>query len=206
MYTLIGHPKTRTLRVLWMLHELGLDFDHVPSPPRADDVTAMNPLGRIPVLRDGDTVLTDSVAIMTYLGDRHQDAGPEDGLPGLSYKAGTAERAVQDALVFQLIDEFDALLWTRSRHRMILPTEHRVPEIFDSIAWELKQNAAKLGKSLGEKPFLLGEKMSIADIMATHVCGWAISSGVPLEPPENLSAYLKRLRTRPAYTRALGRA
>ncbi|MEM1360270.1 MAG: glutathione S-transferase family protein [Pseudomonadota bacterium] len=202
----MGHPKTRTLRVLWMLHELGLDFDHVASPPRADDVTALNPLGRIPVLTHEDAVLTDSVAIMAYLGERHQDIGPKDGLPGLSYPAGTPERAVQDAMVLRLIDEFDALLWTRSRHRMILPPEQRVPEIFDSVAWELKENTAKLGESLGEKPFILGDKMSIADIMATHVCGWAISGGVPLDPPKNLSAYLKRLRTRHAYARALGRA
>lgn len=205
MITVVGTAKTRTLRVLWMLEELGLPYDHQPESPRSPEVTALNPLGRIPVLRDGDAVLTDSVAIMAYLGDRSPDAGGADCVGGLTHPAGTPARAHQDALTLQLIDEFDAVIWTMARHTFVLPEKLRVPEVLPTCEKELVRNAAKLAETLGERPFLMGEQMTIPDIMAGHCCGWAITAGVALAPPPNLAAYLKRLRTRPAYRRALGR-
>ncbi|MEM8956791.1 MAG: glutathione S-transferase family protein [Pseudomonadota bacterium] len=205
MITVIGTPKTRTLRVLWMLEELGLPYDHVAARPRSEEVTALNPLGRIPVLRDGDAVLTDSVAIMAYLGDRSPDAGGADCVGGLSHPAGTPERARQDALTLQMVDEFDALLWTMARHTFVLPEKLRVPEVLPTCEKELVRNAARLADALGDRPFLMGAQMTIPDIMAGHCCNWAVTAGVKLDPPPPLAAYLKRLRARPAYRRAIGR-
>lgn len=204
MYTLIGNTKTRTLRVQWMLEELSLAYDHIPAAPQAPEVLALNPLGRIPVLKAGEDVLTDSMAIMAYLGDNHPDAGPDDGTGGLSHPAGSPARARQDAMVLRLIDEFDALLWTRARHLFVLPENQRVPDVIPVLDLELAQNAGKLAETLGAQPFLMGPHMSIPDILATHVFGWAFTTGVALSPPDNLKAYLKRMRTRPAYRRALG--
>ena len=50
MYTVIGSTKSRTLRVLWMLEELGLPYEHVSATPRSPDVVAVNPTGKVPVL------------------------------------------------------------------------------------------------------------------------------------------------------------
>jgi len=205
VYTLVGDTKTRALRVQWMLEELGLPYEHIPAAPRAPEVLALNPLGRIPVLKDGQEILTDSTAIMAYLGDKHPDAGPEDGSGGLSRPAGSPERARQDAMMLRLIDEFDALLWARSRHSFLLPEELRVPAVIATLDAELGQNANRLAADLGEQPFLMGAQMSIPDILATHVFGWAYIVGTGLKLPDNLKAYLKRMRTRPAYLRALGR-
>ena len=204
VYKVIGSAKTRTLRVLWMIHELGLPFEHRPAPPRSADVTALNPLGRIPVLIHGSDILTDSVAIMAWLGDQHPDLGPDDAIGGLSHPAGSVARAQQDALALRLIDEFDALLWTKSRHRFLLPEKLRVPDVLPSLDQELCRNAARLADTLGDQPFLMGEKMTIPDLLASHLCGWAITGGVGLDPPDNLAAYLKRMRRRPAYRRAPG--
>ena len=192
MYKLIGHHKSRAFRVLWMLEEAGLEYTHVPAPPRAPEVKAFNASGKIPVLVEGDNVLTDSVAIITYLGDKHHV---------LTAPAGTVERARQDAMSNLLNDEFDALLWTASRHTFVLPEEHRMPAIKDSLRWEFQRNARRLSKDLGEKPFLCGDQMTIPDIIAGHCFGWAISARFPQEDA-NLSAYLGRLRERPAFKRA----
>ena len=116
MYTVIGGIRSRTLRVLWMLEELGLEYTHHAAAPRSDEVTALYPAGKIPVLLDGETPITDSTAILTYLADKHGQ---------LTYPAGTTTRAIQDGHTHFILDEIDALLWTAARHSFILPEELR---------------------------------------------------------------------------------
>lgn len=71
MYTVIGPVQSRTLRVIWMLEELGQPYDHVPALPQSDSVVQINPAGKVPVLIYDGTPITDSTAIMTFLADRH---------------------------------------------------------------------------------------------------------------------------------------
>ena len=72
MYTVVGATKSRAFRVMWMLEELGQDYTQIAAGPRTPEAMKYNPSGKIPALIDGDDILTDSVAIMTYLGDKHQ--------------------------------------------------------------------------------------------------------------------------------------
>ena len=85
MYTVIGGTKSRAFRVMWMLEELGQPYTLNPAAPRSEEARKYNPSGKIPALVDGDEVLTDSLAIMTYLADKHG---------ALTAPAGTPERAV----------------------------------------------------------------------------------------------------------------
>lgn len=195
MYTVIGAVKSRTLRVLWMLEELGQPYEHRPEPPRSEAVRALNPLGKVPVLLDGEAALTDSTAILTYLADKHG---------GMTFPAGTLERARQDGLTQFVLDELDALLWTAARHSFILPEERRVPEVKDSLRWEFQSAETRLAGFLGDGPFLMGETMTIPDIIAVHCLGWAITARFPQSDPA-LRAYAERLRDRPAFQRAMGR-
>lgn len=193
MYEIIGTRKSRAMRVIWMLEELGVPYSHTDVSPRSDVVVNLNPSGKIPVLRDGDAVLTDSVAIMTYLADKHQK---------LTFAAGTVERAKQDALTHQILDDVDAVLWTASRHSFILPEERRVGGIKDSLRWELDQNLERLSANL-TGPYLTGAKMTVPDILLTHCLGWAIIAKFEAPPPA-LREYMDRLRARPAFVRAQG--
>ena len=118
MYRVIGTAKSRAFRVLWMLEELGQAYEVEPAMPQSDDIRRYNPLGKVPALVDGDAVLTDSVAIMTYLADKHG---------AMTAPAGTPERARQDAMTLWLVDEMDALLWTAAKHSFVLPEKLRVP-------------------------------------------------------------------------------
>lgn len=195
MYEIIGTRKSRTLRVIWMLEELGEPYFHTDVSPRSEVVMGFNPSGKIPVLRDGDAVLTDSVAIMTYLADKHQK---------MTFAAGTVERARQDALTHQILDDVDAVLWTASRHSFVLPQEHRVTGIKESLRWELTVNLDRLATGL-TGPFLMGDKMTVPDILLTHCLGWAIIAKFEPAPPV-LREYMERLRTRPAFVRAQGAA
>ncbi|MDW4498333.1 glutathione S-transferase family protein [Sulfitobacter sp. D35] len=195
MYKVIGATRSRTFRVLWMLEELGLDYDHEPAAPRSDEALAHNPLGKVPALVNGEgEVLTDSVAIMTYLGDRHG---------ALTAPAATVARARQDAMTMWLVDEMDAVLWAAAKHSFVLPEEERQPAIKEQLKREFERSAAVLAKRL-TGPFLMGEEMTLTDILAVHCLNWAIGAKFP-RVDDDLFAYGQRLRQRPAFIRASAR-
>jgi glutathione S-transferase len=194
MYEVIGGVQSRAFRVIWMLEELGLDYVHTAEKRRSELVTSLNPSGKVPVFKDGDAVLTDSSAIITYLADKHGD---------LTYPAGSIERARQDAMMHMILDELDAVLWTGARHSFILPEEKRVPEVKDSLKWEFARNVKRLAEQF-EGPFVMGEKMTVADIVLTHCLNWAFGAKFPVEE-EKLLTYAKTMRGREAFKRAAGK-
>lgn len=188
MYTVIGAVGTRTFRVLWALDELGLYYDHQPAGPRSDEVREHNPLGKVPVLLDGDASLTDSTAIMTYLADKHG---------GLTAPSGTTARARQDAMTFWLVDEFDAILWMAAKHSFVLPKEARVPGIKDSLKTEFARSVEHFASCIAGE-FVMGDRMTVPDILAVHCLNWAIGAKFPVENAD-VNAYAKRLRARDAF-------
>ena len=192
MYKLIGTRASRAFRVLWLLEELALPYTHIPAAPRSDEVRAVNPSGKIPALVDGNETVCDSVAIMTYLADKHRrfTAAP-----------GTLPRALQDAKTQQIVDEIDSLLWTAARHSFVLPQEHRVAGIKPSLMWEFERNLKYISKAL-TGPFIMGEDMTITDILLVHCLRWAEMAKFP-SPDENMTAYKAKMQARPAFQRAV---
>ena len=114
MYTVVGSRTNRTFRVLWALEELGVEYDHKPYSVRSAEALEHSPTGKLPALIAEGEVITDSAAIITFLADRHG---------GLTFPAGSVQRAQQDALLHRVNDEIDAVLWTAARHSFILPEE-----------------------------------------------------------------------------------
>ena len=188
MYRVIGTVKSRAFRVMWMLEELNQPYEVVPAAPRSDEARQFNPLGKIPALVDGDDVLTDSVAIMTYLADKHG---------GLLAPAGTPARARQDAMTLWLIDELDAPLWVNAKHSFILPEKLRVPDLSATLHKEFGRTtdtfAGMLEAAGGE--FIMGDQITLPDLLAVHCFGWAFGAGFPALP-DPIKAYSKRLRAR----------
>ncbi|MGP1357480.1 glutathione S-transferase family protein [Roseicyclus sp.] len=191
-YKVIGSVKSRTLRVLWMLEEIGAPYEHVAAAPRSEEVTRFNPAGKVPVLVADGVPISDSVAIMTFLADRHGQ---------FTHTPGTIERARQDSLTNAILDEFDAVLWTAARHSFVLPEEHRVPEIKDSLKWEFERSQEQFVPRMAEDgPFLMGDTMTIPDILLAHCMGWAVNAKFPVTEP--FRDHARRMRDRPAFARA----
>ncbi|MGR3802115.1 glutathione S-transferase family protein [Marinibacterium profundimaris] len=188
MIKVYGQVASRAFRVLWALEEIGLEYELVDAGPQSDTVRAVSGLGKIPALEVDGAILTDSVAIMTFLADRHG---------ALTFEAGTVERGRQDGFTERVNDEFDALLWMAARHGRILPKAHRVPEVIPSLKWEFGRNMERLAAEF-EGPYLMGETMTIADILLGHCIGWATLAEFPIES-EKMQAYGKALRSRDAY-------
>lgn len=194
MYEVIGNTQSRAFRVMWMLEELGQEYTLTAVKPHSEEARAANPSGKIPALRDGDDVIVDSAAIITYLADKHG---------ALTYPAGTIERAQQDALTHTILDEMDSVLWAAARHKFILPEERRVPEVADSLKWEFGNHAARFGDRIAGE-FLMGDRMTVPDILATHCLNWAFGAKFPITD-QRLLDYAKRMRGRDAFKRAAAR-
>ena len=195
MYTVIGTVNSRAARVLWMMEELGQPYEHIAAPPRSEGVTAFNPAGKVPVLIDNGTPITDSTAIIQYLADKHG---------AMTHPAGTLDRARQDSLTQFLLDELDANLWMAARHSFVLPEALRHAAIKNTLRWEFERSQKVLVQRMAEGPFLMGEMMTVPDIILTHCLNWAYGAKFTYEQ-ENLLAYAKAMRCRDAFKRAVAK-
>jgi glutathione S-transferase len=193
-YTVVGSVKTRAARVVWMLEELGLPYDHLPLRPGSQEARQVNPSGKVPALVVDGVTLTDSVAILTYLADRHGQ---------FTHPAGTIARAQQDGFTGLILDELEAPLWTAARHSFVLPEEMRLAEIKPSLRWEFQRNQARLAEGFAG-PFLMGEVMTVPDLLLSHCLSWAAGAKFP-DPAPVLAAFQARMTARPAWARAMAR-
>ncbi|MES0884824.1 glutathione S-transferase family protein [Roseibium sp. SCP14] len=190
MYKIIGFPRTRAMRVMWLLEELDEPYELVPAMPQSAEVRALTPDGKVPILLDGDAAITESVAICTYLADKHGK---------FTFPAGTLERARQDSFTQFAVDVLEGALWTAAKNTFIHPEDMRVPAIKEVCKQEFSRGLKTLEKRLGSGPYVMGDTFTIADIIIGHCSGWAIVANfdIPMEGP--VYEYFKRLRERPGF-------
>ena len=194
-YEVFGAASNRSFRVIWLLEEMGVEFVHHKINPGSPEAKEVNPSGKVPVLKVGDDMITDSAAIMTYLADKHGQ---------FTYPAGTLERAKQDALTHQILDELDGVLWVAARHGFVLPEDKRVPEVKPSLAWEFARNAKRIADQI-EGPFLMGEKMTVPDFLLVHCLNWAVSAKFE-HGSDKLADYASAIRAREGFKKTRERA
>lgn len=192
MYTLIGTPKTRAFRVMWMLEELGEPYEQVPTPPRDPSLSAINPSGKVPVLKDGADYVIDSIAICQYLADKHGR---------LTSPAGTIKRAHQDSFTQFAADDLESPLWTAAKHTFVLPPELRVEAVKKACHYDFSRALAAFAERLGSRPYVMGEEFTVPDLIIGHCLGWAAMGGFET-PAGTVKDYLDRVRSRPAFKAA----
>lgn len=194
MYTLIGLPRTRAFRVLWMLEELGLDYEIDPAAPRSNEAKAYNPSGKVPVLKTGDDLIIDSVAILQYLADKHGK---------LTYPAGSIARAQQDSWTQFAMDDIESPLWFNAKNSFILPEELRSETAQKACRYDFDRALKVLETRLGTNTFVTGDEFTVPDILMGHCANWA-QKGAEWEIPASPALdYFDRVRDRPAYHRAV---
>ena len=193
MYQIIGHPMSRAFRLMWMLEELGQPYEIDPVSPQSEAARAINPSGKVPLLRDGDHLIADSVAASIYLADKHGQ---------LTAPPGTAERAHINSLLFFILDEIEGPLWTKAKHTFVLPEKLRVDAVRNTATKEFDRGLANLAARLGDGPYLTGADFTFADVILGHCIGWAEVAKMNPPQDEKIVALFDAIRSRPAHDAA----
>ncbi len=194
MYKLIGSPKTRAFRVLWMLEELGVDYEVDPASPQSDAMRAVNPSGKVPALLADGEVIIDSVAICQFLADRHGK---------FTYAAGSIQRGLQDSWTHFALDDVDSVLWFNAKNTFVLPEELRSEKAQEACRYEFDKSMKVLEERLGDKTYVMGDDFTVPDLLLGHCAGWAVNGAGWTIAPKTVADYVKRVRSRPACIKAL---
>jgi glutathione S-transferase len=167
---LYGFPPTRSIRVLWTLRELDVEFEFINVDPtkgehRCPEFLAVNPAGKLPVLVDGDFVLTESVAIVLYLAEKY----PEKGfLP-----TGLRARAEVNRWLLFTATELEQPLWRIARHTSLYPPEKRLTAEIPIARQDFLDMAAVLEKHMEGRQFLVGDNVTVTDFVAAYTLDMA---------------------------------
>ena len=184
---------TRSIRARWTLQELGIDFEAVTvnllaGEQRRPEFLAVNPAGKVPVLVDGDLVLTESVAIVVYLADKYPAKGFLPGDPG-------ARAQAMRWLLFTTT-ELEQPLWRIAKHNFIYPEEKRLPADIALAREDFAAMAQVLDQHMVDREFVVGGGATVADFVLGYTLDWAQLSGL-LEGLPRLEGYMERLYDRP---------
>lgn len=215
MITVHHLNNSRSQRVLWLLEELGLEYEVVRHERDARTMLAppalrkVHPLGKSPVITEDDVTIAESGAIVEYLVDRHGSGKlkPKSGTAEqlrytywLHYAEGSAMPPLLMSLVFARIPKQPMPFIVRPVARGIASKV-----LSNFIEPQLKQHRDYLESELKDRDWFAGDKFSAADIqMSFPVEAFAARGGLGGKHPR-LNKWLERIHARPAYQRALER-
>ena len=196
-----GIGTSRTIRAHWALIELELPYRIETVRTRTPDTETpeflrLNPRGKIPVLQDGQHIVTESAAIITYLAETYRN-GSLTLIPET-----TGERARYFEWMSFICMELDATSLYVLRRHWSLPRIYGYSEVANKAAEAYFARMIDAAADIydGKKPFLLGDSFSGVDILMTSTLDWAIGYGQPL--PELFRTYRDRISSRNGYVLA----
>ena len=187
---LYGTPPTRALRVQWLLNELGVECEIVdlnPMDPSAE-LFKLNPAGKLPVLVDGDVVLTESAAIPLYLAEKYSEKG--------FIPADLADRGQMYRWIFFLVTEIEQPLWRIALNTQIYLEEDRVPADIANASRDCQKMVAVFETHMTDRDFVVGDRLSVADFIAAYTLDWA-NEGKMLGDAPRLRTYVEKMYARP---------
>ncbi|WP_415402930.1 glutathione S-transferase family protein [Tateyamaria sp. SN3-11] len=199
MLKLYFAPKSRAVRAAWMLEELGLEYELISyalgdPAMRGPEFRAIHPMGRVPVLEDGDVRVMESGAILEYLITRHGDGRFRPAADSADYPAYLQWLHYAEGMLMPPVNSYMV-------ETFFLPPE-RQSEVHAKRAKKL------LGHMLGAvedalegRDYLAGD-FSAADIMTGSAVMSARTIGLDFSDLPSLRAYIERLEARPAYQKA----
>lgn len=215
MITVHHLNNSRSQRILWLLEELGLEYEikkyqrdpkTMLAPP---ELKAVHPLGKSPVITDGDTVVAESGAIVEYLVERYGNGRlvPAAGTPEklkytyfLHFAEGSAMSPLLMKLVFDRVENGPMPFFVKPIARAIA---RKVKDGF--INPNIQAQLDYLESELAARPWFAGQEFSAADIQMSFPLEAATARGGLGAQYPNLFAFVQRIHARPAYQRALTR-
>jgi len=198
MIKVYGVTRSRALRALWMLEELGVAYEHVPThfatgETHAAEFLALNPNGHVPVLQDGELVVWESMAINLYLARK--------------YDKGLWPASVEDeGRAFQwsvwAMTELEEPLLPVLMNRLVLPEGQRDEKKAADGAARFQKPLGVLDGTLAGRSWLAGDRFTVADLNVASVLSWARLARLDFGSARHADAWLDRCLARPALARA----
>lgn len=185
---------TRAQRVRWTLQELGVEFEAVSvnlnaGEARRPEFLQLNPAGKLPVLVDGDQVLTESVAIVLYLAEKYPSAGllPTD----------LTQRAQAYRWLLFTATELEQPLWRMARHGFLYPEEKRSPADIQLAREDFLSMVPIMDSHMRGRSYVVGDSPTVADFVLAFTLDWANEEAL-LENFPGLKEYMENMYRRPA--------
>lgn len=194
-----GVPKSSSGRCFMMLEELGIPYENPPLDMRAkehksESFLKLNPNGKVPVLIDGDFVIWESIAINSYLADKHK--------PELLGKTPT-ERGVQQQWSTWAMVDLQPPLVEILVQMIFTPEEKRNMTAVEKAREKVPGMLAILETALKGKDYVLGKDISVADFNLASVVSLAQMFEFDFKPYPAVSAWLKRMGERPSFKKVM---
>jgi len=194
MITVYGNPTSRAFRTYWMLEELGVPYQGVPKDSRGGETRtpeflAINPNGHVPTLVDGELVVWESMAINLYLARKH--GGP------LAPRT-LEEEAAALQWSFWVMTEVEGHLLTHGMHTSFLPEAERNPKLAAEAREKFEAAMRVLAGALERRPFLAGERFTVADLNVAAVLSWTRMMGTGVAGQPAVQRWLDTCLARPA--------
>ena len=200
MLTLHFAPNSRAGRIVWLLEELGLDYelnrmDFHPKDLKSNEHRARHPLGRVPVLDDGDVRIYESGAIVEYIVARHTDGALRPAVDSPLFPAYLQWFHYCEGMVMPPVN-------TIVVQTILLPPERQNKEALGQAQRLLTKALAPVNEQLEGKDYLIGD-FSAADVMLGHACFMSRRLGCVTDEMTHLQAYVERVEARPAFQKAM---
>ena len=191
---------TRSGRVVWLLEELGLEYEVNIMPFTKEGLKSPEPrsrhaLGRVPVLEDGDISIFESGAIIDYVLERHKNGGlkPNSDAPEFPFYLQWYHYC--EGMVMPPMNQIVV-------QTILLPPDRRDEVVLSQAKNLLTKSLAPVNENLADKDYLIGD-FSAADLMLGHSCFMANRLGCVSDEMQNIKDYVAKIANRPAFKKAI---
>ena len=200
MLTLHLAPSARAGRIVWLLEELQLPYklnrmDFHPKDLKSDEHRARHPLGRVPVLDDGDIRIFESGAIIEYIVERHKNGGLKPAVDSPNFPAYLQWFHYCEGMLMPPVN-------TIVVQTVLLPPERRDETALGQAQRLLTKALEPVDEALTGKEYVIGD-FSAADVMLGHACFMSNRLGCVSDEKTELKGYISRIEDRAAFQKAM---
>ena len=191
---------TRAGRVVWLLEELGLDYEVNIMPftkegLKSPEHRSRHALGRVPVLEDGDISIFESGAIIDYVLERHKNGGLKTSSDAPEFPFYLQWYHYCEGMVMPPMNQIVV-------QTILLPPDRRDETVLNQAKNLLTKSLAPVNENLANKDYLIGD-FSAADLMLGHSCFMANRLGCVNDEMKSIKDYVARINDRPAFQKAI---
>ena len=192
-------PNTRSVRIVWLCEELGLDYELEifklgDGSMRAPEYLKIHPMARVPSIQDGDVTIFESGAIVEYILEKYGNGRLHPGTDSPDFPSYLQWLHYAEGMIMPHVN----ILVVET---LLLPEDKRNPVNIDRSTKQLTRMLGAVNMALKSKEYLAGD-FTGADIMTGHACTVSSRLGADISDKPNVEAYIKRLNDRPAMQKA----